>query len=110
MVQWLRLCAPVWSSVPAQGTRSCMPQLKIWHAIIKMDDPTCRNEVPQANKYSKVNIIDIRCKCYFGVIIKGFLQYIMSLFHCLILQVPLPDSMFSSSVQFSRSDSMLEII
>ena len=70
-----------------------MPRLKISHAIIKMEDPVCRNEVPQANKYLKVNTIDIRCKCYFGVIIKVFLQYIMSLFRCLVLQVPFSDSM-----------------
>ena len=32
MIQWLRLCAPSaggWGSIPAQGTRSHMPQLKI---------------------------------------------------------------------------------
>ena len=54
MVQWLRLCAPnagSLGSIPGQGTRSHMPQLrvhmpqlKIPHAATK--DPACRNEDP----------------------------------------------------------------
>ena len=46
MVQWLRLHAPNIrgsGSMPGQGTRSHMPQLK---------DPICLNEYPvQPNKY-----------------------------------------------------------
>ena len=61
MVQWLRLHAPNaggLGSIPGQGTRShmpqvrvrmpqlrvCMPQLKIPHATTK--DPACRNGGP----------------------------------------------------------------
>ena len=38
MVQGLTLCSSVegWSSIPAQGTRSCMPQLKMLHATAKI--------------------------------------------------------------------------
>ncbi|TEA31623.1 hypothetical protein DBR06_SOUSAS7710062, partial [Sousa chinensis] len=44
VVQWLRLCAPNAGgpgSIPSQGTRSCMPQLKIPHTTTK--DATCCN-------------------------------------------------------------------
>ena len=46
VVQWLRLCAPNAgdpSSILGQGTRSHMPQLKIPHATMKIEDPSCRN-------------------------------------------------------------------
>ena len=37
MVQGLTPCSSVgWSSIPAQGTRSCMPQLKMLHATAKI--------------------------------------------------------------------------
>ena len=45
VVQRLRLCAPSAGdpgSIPGQGTRSRMPQLKIMHAATK--HPACRNE------------------------------------------------------------------
>ena len=46
MVQWLRLHAPP-AEGPAlilgQGTRVHMPQLKIFHAVMKTKDPMCRN-------------------------------------------------------------------
>ena len=51
--QWLRLCTPSAGgpgSIPGQGTRShmlqlrvCMPQLKIPHATVKIKEPTCHN-------------------------------------------------------------------
>ncbi|TEA30370.1 hypothetical protein DBR06_SOUSAS27510010, partial [Sousa chinensis] len=44
VVQWLRLHAPNSEGtglIPGQGTRSCMPQLKILHAATK--DPACCN-------------------------------------------------------------------
>ena len=44
VVQWLRLHVPSARgpcSIPDQGTRSHMPQLKIPHAATK--DPTCHN-------------------------------------------------------------------
>ena len=60
VVQWLRLCAPSaggLGSIPGQGTRSHMPQLrirmpqlKILHVTTKrsrtpqLKDPACRNE------------------------------------------------------------------
>ena len=53
VVQWLRLRAPNAGgpgSIPGQGTRSHMPQLKIPHAatkkrfcMLQLKDPTCRN-------------------------------------------------------------------
>ena len=30
-------------SIPGQGTRSCMMQLKILHAAMKIEDPMCHN-------------------------------------------------------------------
>ncbi|TEA30634.1 hypothetical protein DBR06_SOUSAS4110079, partial [Sousa chinensis] len=39
VVQWLRLCSPNAGgpgSIPGQGTRSHMPQLKIPHAVMKI--------------------------------------------------------------------------
>ena len=47
VVQWLRLCAPNAGgpgSIPGQGTRSCMPQLKIPSAATK-------TQCSQINKY-----------------------------------------------------------
>ena len=38
VVQWLRLCAlnaEGLGSIPGQGTRACMPQLKVPHAAAK---------------------------------------------------------------------------
>ena len=46
MVQWLRLHAPNAGgpgSIPGQGTRSHMPQLKILSAAMKTEDPGCCN-------------------------------------------------------------------
>ena len=43
MVQWLRFCIPsagAQLSIPIQGTRSCVPQLKIAHPY---KDSTCHN-------------------------------------------------------------------
>ena len=42
VVQWLRLCAPVsggLGSIPGQGTRSHVLQLKILHAAVKIQNP-----------------------------------------------------------------------
>ncbi|TEA33197.1 hypothetical protein DBR06_SOUSAS8010046, partial [Sousa chinensis] len=42
VVQWLRLCAPNArgpGSIPGQGTRTHMPQLKILHAAT--EEPIC---------------------------------------------------------------------
>ncbi|TEA25092.1 hypothetical protein DBR06_SOUSAS6010076, partial [Sousa chinensis] len=44
VVQWLRLRIPNAGgpgSIPGQGTRSRMPQLRVLHAATK--DPACRN-------------------------------------------------------------------
>ena len=56
VVWWLRLWAPnagCPSSIPGQGTRSHKPQLRVWmlslkipHATMKMEDPTCYNWDP----------------------------------------------------------------
>ena len=46
LVQWLRLHTPSaggLGSIPGQGTRSHMPQLKTLHAATKTEDPACRN-------------------------------------------------------------------
>ena len=46
LVQWLRLRTPNAGGpggIPALGTRSHMPQLKILHAETKIKDPTCLN-------------------------------------------------------------------
>ena len=46
VVHWLGLQAPNAegpSSIPDQGTRSHVPQLKIPHAAMKMEDPVCHN-------------------------------------------------------------------
>ena len=53
VVQWLRLCAPnagALGSITGQETRSRVPQLrvltlplKILHASVKSEDPTCYN-------------------------------------------------------------------
>ena len=46
VVQWLRLRAPNaggLGSIPDQGTRSCMPHLKIRHAVTKIEDATCHS-------------------------------------------------------------------
>ena len=48
VVQWLRLCAPNargLGSIPGQGTRFHMPQLKSLHAAT--EDQTCHSEDPQ---------------------------------------------------------------
>ena len=37
--------------IPGRGTRSCMPQLKIWHATVKIKVPTCCDQdLVQPNK------------------------------------------------------------
>ena len=44
VAQWLRLHAPnagIPSSIPGQGIRSHMLQLKILHATMKIKDPAC---------------------------------------------------------------------
>ena len=46
VVPWLRLHAPNaggLGSIPDQGTRSHMPQLKILHVVTKMEDAVCHN-------------------------------------------------------------------
>ena len=46
VLQWLRLQAPNTGgpgSIPGQGTRSHMPQLKILHAAMKIKNPKSRN-------------------------------------------------------------------
>ena len=46
VVQWLRLCTPNaggLNSIPGQGTRSHMLQLKIWDAAMKIKEPACCN-------------------------------------------------------------------
>ena len=52
MALWLRLCTPdagAPGSIPGQGTRSRMPQLKIPHTTTK--DPTyCNKDPSQPNK------------------------------------------------------------
>ena len=48
MVQWLRLHdhnVGGTGSIPDQGTRSHMPQLKILRAATKMEDPACISQV-----------------------------------------------------------------
>ena len=53
VVQWLRLCAPNaggLGSIPGQGTRSHMPQLKILHATMKTEDPKYCNLRPSTAK------------------------------------------------------------
>ena len=53
-VRWLRLRAPNAggpASIPGQGTRFHMPQLKILSAAMKTEDPGCSNSDPaQPNK------------------------------------------------------------
>ena len=47
VLQWLRLKAPKArgpGSIPGQGTRSHMPQPKILHATMKMENPKTRNQ------------------------------------------------------------------
>ena len=54
VVQWLRLCTPNAGgpgSVPGQGTRSHMPQLKILHAATKIPHATTKTRHSQINKY-----------------------------------------------------------
>ena len=61
MVRWLRLHSPnAGGSIPGQETgshmlqlRVYMPQLKIPHAAMKMEDPECCNQDPvkYINKY-----------------------------------------------------------
>ena len=44
VVQWLRLLTPSaggLGAIPGQGTRSCMPQLKIPRAATNIKEPTC---------------------------------------------------------------------
>ena len=46
IVQWLRLRAPNAGDlgfIPAQGSRSYMPQLKIPHVAMKIEGPMCQN-------------------------------------------------------------------
>ena len=46
VLQWLRLHAPnadSLSSIPGQGARPRMPQLRIPHAATKIEEPVCRN-------------------------------------------------------------------
>ena len=54
VIQWLRLLPPTvggWGSIPDQGTRSYMPQLKIPRAAVKIENPVCCNQDPvQPNK------------------------------------------------------------
>ena len=50
VLQWLRLHIPDaggLDSIPGQGTRSYMPQLKILHAAMKNKDPKCDPKVSQ---------------------------------------------------------------
>ena len=54
MVQWLRLHAPSAggpASIPVQGTRSHMPQLKILHSATKILHATTKTQHSQINKY-----------------------------------------------------------
>ena len=47
-------------SIPGGGTRSYMSHLKILHAAMKIEDPTCHSQdVAQPNKYLffKINIL-----------------------------------------------------
>ena len=46
VVQWLRLHTPNIGDlglIPGHGTRSLMPQLKIWHAAMNIEDPAYCN-------------------------------------------------------------------
>ena len=46
VVQWLRLCTPNaggLGSIPGQGTRSHMAQLKTPHAALKTEGHVCNN-------------------------------------------------------------------
>ena len=55
VAHWLRLHPPNAGgpgSIPGQGTRSHMLQLKIWHAAMKIEDPKCYNyDSAEPNKY-----------------------------------------------------------
>ena len=59
VVQWLRLCAPNAAgpgSIPGQGTRSHMPQLRVHMLQLKIlcaatKDPACLNEDPACRDY-----------------------------------------------------------
>ena len=57
MVQWLILHAPNSGgpgSIPGQGTRFYMPQLKTPRAAMKTENLVCRNKDPaQSNKLNK---------------------------------------------------------
>ena len=54
MVQWLKLHAPnagATGSIPGQGTRSCMPQLKSLHATTKSPRFTTKTQCSQTYIY-----------------------------------------------------------
>ena len=64
MVHWLRLCTPNaggLGSIPGQGTRSRMLQLK--DPACRNEDPTCRNEDPTChNEYLACSNKDPVCR------------------------------------------------
>ena len=56
MIQWLRLCIPSArgpGSIPGQGTRFHMPQLRAHMPQLK--DPACHNEDLVQTKFKKIN-------------------------------------------------------
>ena len=58
MVQWLRFCTPNAGgpgSVPGQGIRYHMPQLKILYASVEIRDASCQTET-LCNQINNINI------------------------------------------------------
>ena len=60
MVQWLRCCAPNAGgpgSIPGQGTRSCLPQLKILHTAMKIHVLQLRRSVVKEKVILKIKTV-----------------------------------------------------
>ena len=51
MVQWLRHCAPNVGSIPGQGARSHMPQLRVCILQLKVPYAATKAQRSQINKY-----------------------------------------------------------
>ena len=67
MVQWIRLQAPRAGgpgSTPGKEAGSHMPQVKIMHAIMKIEDPTYHNEgyLGQSEESRRDSILKTGCK------------------------------------------------
>ena len=68
MVQWLRHCAPdagCWGSIPGQGTRSYMPQPRVYMLQLKISHAVTHTWCGQKKRVSRVHsLLPHHCSCF----------------------------------------------